>query len=521
MFVKRGIEMLLMIRVPITVQATIFAAAVVAGSAAGQTRDVDLPQFVERPGAYEFSGRMIANPLQSLAAQARARTLLTNDTLIAYHWRADEYVFRLPLGKTENEVAAHLMSLGIFEYVEPDWRVYAVDCPDDPLLGSQWHHDAMDSCLGWDVHNAVGSTVGVAVVDTGIRPTHEDLRHFQLEGYDAFHKLWESQGGDIVDSNGHGTLTTGAAAAEGNNGAGISGMGWQLQHRMVKAVEGGNGWAYLSDLTHGAIVAVENGDFVASVSFGLGWDRSVENAGKVIMELGGLLVWAAGNDGQPHDEVDHEHAIIAGATGQGGTRANFSNYGRFIDVFAPGVNVLTTTLESDSSYGGASGTSLSTPLVAGLCALIKSARPDYENWMVVRYLEAGCRDMGDETLFGSGEISVAGSLSLLERLELEVLDPPLNSGRDETFVAYFGEPHMNQALFYSTTGEGETIIPGYGFTLNLDAARQLDKVRMTNFEGTVFWTIRMPKTNRAKLLWFQAVQEDGQLSQVLLTQLNP
>ncbi|NOG55426.1 MAG: S8 family serine peptidase [Planctomycetes bacterium] len=495
---------------------------VVFGLTAGATAGSESDLFVETPGVAEFSGRMIARPIQTPAARAGAEALLSNDDLIAYRWRTDEYIFAVPTGSTENETAARLMAQGIFEYVQPDWRVFALECSDDPLLGSQWHHTMMDSCRAWDIHNAMLSPVTVAVVDTGIRPTHEDLRNFQVEGYDAFHKIWESEGGDIVDANGHGTLTTGAAAAEGNNGVGVSGMGWQLQHRMVKAVEGGNGWAWLSDLTHGAIVAVENGDFVASVSFSLGWDRSIETAGRVIMEdYGGLLVWAAGNDGARHDEVDHEHAIIVGATSRGGIRASFSNYGKFIDVFAPGVDVLTTTLESDSSYGAAGGTSLATPLVAGLCAMIKSARPNFDNWMVLKYLEAGCRDMGDEALYGAGEISLYGSLSLLERMELEILDPPLNSGQDETFVAYYGEPHVNSALFYSTVGEGETIIPGYGIVLGLHEAQQAGTVKLTTIEGTVFWTLRMPKASRTRLLWFQAVDETGQLSQVLVTQLNP
>lgn len=478
--------------------------------------------YVNQPGFREFSGRMTALPLETNSAQRFADSQLLNDRLIEYRVETGEYIFYIPSGMNENEVSQTLMDTGNFKYVEPDWVVYPLaNCPNDSRFGSQWHHNAMDSCDGWDFHTAQGTNISVGICDTGVKTTHEDLVNFRLEGYNAVNHKWESQGGQITDINGHGTWTTGCAAAQGNNGKGVSGVGWELKHRMLRVTNSSGGGAYLSDLTHAALVSVQNGDFVASVSYGGVTSGSVETTGKSIMDTyGGLLCWAAGNEGTRYDNGDHAHVIIVGATTSSGGKANFSNYGKFIDVMAPGSSIFTTDRSSNSSYGSVSGTSFSCPLTAGLCALIKSADPSLGPYDVQSILFDGCRDMGNPDLYGNGEINVYGSLSMISSMYLWADPDPLVNNQNATFYIERGDPSTETGLFYSLRGTGSTYNAHLGVTLDLDRAQQVSTYKNTNTLGNVWWTVKIPKAGKNRVLWLQAAQSSGRLSNVVLTQIN-
>ncbi|MCH8269585.1 MAG: hypothetical protein IH985_00045 [Planctomycetes bacterium] len=234
----------------------------------------DPPRFAEVAGDHEFSGRMMVRPMQSdaladmdvpkaqaAARIASARELMDQYRVLEYIPQTDEYIIAVPAGTTENDLADLLMATGNFQYAHPDWIVYPVVCPNDPRLPSQWHHDAnkLDSCAAWDF--TVGDPgIGVGICDTGVRTTHEDLQLHRLEGYNAVTQLWESQGGLITPVHGHGTATTGCAAANGDNGVGISGVGQVLSHRMLRVSNVSSGSSPLSVLTHAARVSIESGD---------------------------------------------------------------------------------------------------------------------------------------------------------------------------------------------------------------------------------------------------------------------
>ena len=230
----------------------------------------DPPVFEEVAGDHEFSGRMIVRPLQPAALadmdvpQPRAadrmkaaRAEMANYRVIEYVPQTDEYIIDVPKGMTENDVAGVLMATGNFQYAHPDWIVYPVLCPDDPRLTQQWHHDAdkLDSCAAWDV--TVGDpSISIGICDTGVRTTHEDLQQNRLEGYNAVNRLWESQGGQITPVHSHGTQTTGCAAANGNNGIGISGVGQNFSHRMLRVSNTSSGGSSLSILTQVDLIRV-------------------------------------------------------------------------------------------------------------------------------------------------------------------------------------------------------------------------------------------------------------------------
>lgn len=418
---------------PLVCAAALFAAGASAGmvQAPPEARRSDPPiQFFAVPGDREFSGRMIVRPIQvdrwlesglgAAAARERieeARAAITRYALVEFVPQTGEYVIAVPEGATENDVAASLLTTGVIQYAEPDWIVYPLACPNDSRFSSQWHHVNMDSCAGWDIHTG-GPSVSVGICDTGIRTTHEDFQQHRLLGYNAVDRLWENQGGAIGPIHPHGTMTTGCAAANGDNGVGIAGVGWNLSHRMLRVSDSTGGGSSLSTLQHAARTAVENGDKVASVSYS-GVDSSSNlTTATYIRSLGGLLVWAAGNDGRnlTFGNRDNDDIIVVGATDINDNKASFSAYGQFVDLVAPGVSVFTTDSGSDNDYASVSGTSFSTPLTAGLAALIWSANPALTSAEVEAILKGGTDDLGTsgiDNTFGYGRINTNGSLLLV------------------------------------------------------------------------------------------------------------
>lgn len=408
--------------------------AVMSGSAMAQIDASDSPQaaaprYVERPGSEEFSGELIVRPIQPISWAARALTAeqgaaqraaadaaLAGYAILTYVPQTDEYIIQVPAGSDENATSASLMATGLFQYAEPNWILYPIACPNDPLLGNQWHHNAnrMNSCAGWDIHTG-NATVGVGICDTGVLTTHQDLQLHRLEGYNAVDQLWESQGGAISPVHPHGTQTTGCAAANGNNALGVAGVGWNLSHRMMRVSNLSSGSASLSVLQHAARTSVEAGDKVASVSYS-GVDSSSNlTTATYIKSIGGLLVWAAGNDNRnlTFGNRDNDDIIVAGATDQNDAKASFSAYGVFVDVVAPGVGVATTSSSSTSSYAAVNGTSFACPLTAGLVALIWSANPALTPDEVEDILKQSCNDLGTAGLdntFGYGRINVNNAL---------------------------------------------------------------------------------------------------------------
>jgi subtilisin family serine protease len=407
------------------------SSAAVADSA-GPERPAD-KKFIEKPGVQEFSGRLIVRPFQykvwkaqGLSHQeavdrvAKARKIIKTKKVLKHVRETDEYLVKVPPGETEVTVSNALMANGLFQYAEPDWIVYPIGDPNDPRFGNQWHHapDRMQSVEGWDIHTG-NDSVSVGICDTGILTTHEDLQLHRLEGYNAVDGLWENAGGDISPVHPHGTQTTGCAAANGNNGIGVVGVGWNLSHRMLRVSNSSSGDAYISTLQHAARTSIEKGDRVASVSYS-GVDNYTNlTTATYIKSIGGLLVWAAGNDGRnlTYGNRDADDIIVAGGTDSNDNLASFSAYGQFVDVTAPAVDVYTTDADNDSDYDSVSGTSFATPLTAGLVALIWSYNPSLTPDQVESVLKQGCDDLGDsgvDNTYGYGRIDVYGSLSLVD-----------------------------------------------------------------------------------------------------------
>ena len=428
--------------------------------------------FTEIAGVREFRGVLTARPLQLgdavrlgltsrqiNAAIDSAIVELTRFEIQRYIPETDEYLITVPKGETENSVAARLMATGGFQYVEPDWTVYPIGCPNDANFASQWHHQAarMNSCAAWDLETGNPAIV-VAICDTGVRTGHTDLRANRREGYNVTAALWESAGGQITDVNGHGTNCTGCAAGNGNNAIGISGMGWNLSHRMMRVTDLATGSASLSNLTTAARVAVDAGDRVASVSYSGVNSSTVFTTGTYVRSKNAMLVWAAGNDGLTMTGNRNDDVLIVGASDQNDLIATFSNRGSLVDFVAPGVSIFTTSNAGDTSYAAVSGTSFACPITAGLCGLIWSRNPTLTPAQVETILRNSCKDLGTaglDDIYGYGRIDAAAAIAST---------PPSGTGGDTTPpaapVSLVATPGQNQVTL-SWAANTETDLLGY------------------------------------------------------------
>jgi subtilisin family serine protease len=300
------------------------------------------------------------------------------------------------------------------EYAEPNYEIKldAAELPNDPMFADQWalnnqgqeggtQRADIDALEAWA--NTKGSEeVVVAVLDSGVDFTHEDLvgnmwlRPDDVPAYvDAelgeFNDLNGYNGTDAIrdpmDDNGHGTHCAGIIGAEGDNAIGVSGINQTVQIMPLKFL-GRGGYGSTNDAIEAINYAIDrknNGVNVRVISASWGStskSKALEDTIRAAGDAGILFVAAAGNDGSDNDRRAHypsnyqlANVISVAALDRNDQLASFSNYGaKTVHVAAPGKAILSTWLKN--GYREASGTSMATPYVSGVAALIIASDPD-------------------------------------------------------------------------------------------------------------------------------------------------
>jgi thermitase len=269
-------------------------------------------------------------------------------------------------------------------YAEPNYIASATSLPrpDDPAYDQQWSLAKGQAVDGWSLFPGSyepGGGAKLAIVDTGTDLTHPDLAG-QLDLADSANCVNDRDAcapGSAQDDQGHGTHTTGIAAAAANNGVGVAGVAFASSVMAVKVLDAQGSGTYAA-VANGILWSAEHGARVISLSLG-GYDYSETLCDAVATATNtyhALVVAAAGNDGVS-DAV--YPAACPGAIGVAATNANdrtasWSNFGkRDVFVSAPGVSIFSTYL--DGSYETLSGTSMATPFVSGLAALLFGQDP--------------------------------------------------------------------------------------------------------------------------------------------------
>jgi len=348
----------------------------------------------------------------------------------------DLQIVRFPKGETVPSFIQKYQESGLVEYAEPDFIVHvAATAPNDPYYtnGTLWGLnntgqnsgtvDAdIDAPEGWDVLTSASNIV-VAVIDTGVRYTHEDLAaNMWVNPNDGGHGFNALNGtNDPNDDNGHGTLVAGILGGVGNNGKGAVGVAWRVQIMACKLLDS-SGYGTYSDAIACIDYARTNGARIINASWGgYGYSLSLSNAVDEARSAGIILVAGCGNDSTDIDiapfypaSYDLDNIVSVAYTSRYDVLGSFSNYGATnVDLAAPGHQIYSTFFLSDSYYlGPISGTSMAAPYVTGTFALmlVKYA-PETHQQIIRRVLAAT-----DPLPALSGKCVTGGRLNLQKAL---------------------------------------------------------------------------------------------------------
>ncbi|MGA2360910.1 MAG: S8 family peptidase [Candidatus Aminicenantales bacterium] len=308
------------------------------------------------------------------------------------------YRVQIPPNVTVREMLTVLRQNPEVEYAGPDYRTRLFTVPNDTYFSAYQYNLSnrggilnispdtqpqmtagadIKATPAWDVTKGDAGTI-IAVVDTGVDMSHAELKNKVVStGYDFI-----NGDSDATDDNSHGTWVAGIAAAETNNNEGIAGVAWNCKILPVKVMDAdGNG--YYDQLIEGIIWAADNGAKVINISAGGDADDpALKEACKYAYDKNVVVVAAAGNDGTSvsYPAAYDDYVLAVAATDYNDAWASFSSPGSQVDVAAPGVWILGPAPQwyvgpDNLPYVFGSGTSGSSPQVAGLAALLISHKP--------------------------------------------------------------------------------------------------------------------------------------------------
>jgi subtilisin family serine protease len=368
-----------------------------------------------------------------------------------------ERLWVLEVGEGEEvEIANNLRMNPNVEFAEPNYVYTVVPCetgdctlPSDPSFGAKWdlHNtgfvtdavgavvaqtDRKGADIAWlEAYEYIrngGAAPGAAVIgiiDTGIRATHQDLAGKVIAGRNfcpSFLCLFGTiNAGAWADDNGHGTHVAGIAGAHGNNGLGVPGVGYtnDIRFLAVRVCGGPLGVCNAAGITNGIIWAVDNGAHVLNLSLGGGAaSTATQNALRYALDRNVLPVCASGNDGAEvvSFPAAFPECMAVGSTGWGDVRASYSNAGPQVEVVAPGGDlgnaphsyILAPYYSNNTSYAYLAGTSMATPQVAGLAALLRAVGVNSaaEIRQRIRDTADDLGPAGFDNSYGSGRINV-------------------------------------------------------------------------------------------------------------------
>ncbi len=339
--------------------------------------------------------------------------------------------------KRPGKAARALNRSSLVAYAEKNRTLRTQATPNDALFGTLYGlnntgqtggtADAdIDAPEGWDAFalGAFPASGGpkVGIVDSGIQTAHPDLAGKVVDCARSQGLIPLTSGtiqeGNCADDNGHGTHVAGTISANANNAQGVAGVAFNSPLTICKALGGPLGIGSTADVANCISWTHDKGAKVISMSLGGGNSTTLRNAVDYAWKGGGangsVLIAAAGNDGDSTQNYPaaYPNVVSVAATDDEDKRASFSNANADVEIAAPGVSVNSTW--NDGTYRSISGTSMATPHVSGVAALIKGKNAAFTAAQVVSKLDSSVDDLGApgrDQNFGFGRVNLvkAGS----------------------------------------------------------------------------------------------------------------
>ncbi|WP_144649547.1 S8 family peptidase [Bacillus cereus] len=296
------------------------------------------------------------------------------------------------------------------EYAEPNYYVHAFWAPNDPYFKNQYGLQKIQAPQAWDSQRS-DPGVKVAVIDTGVQGSHPDLASKVIYGHD-----YVDNDNTSDDGNGHGTHCAGITGALTNNSVGIAGVAPQTSIYAVRVLDN-QGSGTLDAVAQGIREAADSGAKVISLSLGApNGGTALQQAVQYAWNKGSVIVAAAGNAGNTKANYPayYSEVIAVASTDQSDKKSSFSTYGSWVDVAAPGSNIYSTY--KGSTYQSLSGTSMATPHVAGVAALL--ANQGYSNTQIRQIIESTTDKIsGTGTYWKNGRVNAYKAVQYAKQLQ--------------------------------------------------------------------------------------------------------
>jgi thermitase len=399
--------------------AFIITGFVITGCSTGNPaeQNTGVPQYpqqdTDQDGVASYVEGEVLVRLKPGADKTEVASLVDGDIIEQFKIGSMEYLRIRVTGSESVEKTVEILEKDKqIDYAEPNYIYQVCLEPNDPYFASrQYHHRRINSTSAWDVTTG-SESVTIAIIDTGVDGTHPEFSGRMIGGYDyVLGKVLT--GNENSDGHGHGTHVAGIAAATGNNSIGVAGVDWNAKIMPVRVLDN-TGSGSTEKIAQGVGFAAENADVINLSLGGRGYSLTFQDSVIAAREKGVVVVVAMGNSYNKKLQfpAGYQGVMAVGSTDANDVISSFSTWGEWISVAAPGSEIFSTI--SGGSYRTANGTSMATPQVAGLAALLLAKNPGWSPSRVRTQIEDTTDDFGAagfDQVYGYGRINAGRALT--------------------------------------------------------------------------------------------------------------
>ena len=440
------------------------------------TGNSDLDAYFEKIGATDI------NPFDPEAKNYGVSRRNGIDRIFVLNYSAE--------GLSPRTVSDDIHKLSVIESSSPRLIFERCYTPNDPHVSEQYALDNMHIKDAWGISEG-NSNIIIADLDEGVNYNHEDLAAniYKINGHFGYDVVGDTgTGGHFVPDNdpfpgptqSHGTMTSGCFGMIPDNHLGGAGSGFKCKIMVIKIA---NDTGYLYGGYEGIHYAVTHGAKILNCS----WGGSDGNANDIAfaqlfvneaLDTGALIVAAAGNSGDNIDVTPFIPAYLSGVLTVGATDAadapateGFStNYGSHVGVYAPGVNIFSTSFPGNSTYASENGTSFSCPLTAGVAGLLWAKNPTWTPKFIARQIIASADNvvMPSDRKNYWGRVNAYSALTQATVPGLTISDYSVD-GVDKGGLNYLNKVYSLDVTFKNLMGQGNGVqarlLPVQGYTV--------------------------------------------------------